>query len=65
MAGIGRILRDEHSAIRARHARIASLVAVASIAAGIFLTVFGNQLYEQAGRRVLWALATGAGVAVV
>ena len=62
VADMRRILGDEHSAIRVRHAAIASIVAAASVAAGIFLTVIGNQLYEQAGQRVLWALATGIGV---
>lgn len=62
MADVRRILGDEHSAIRVRHAAIASFVAVASVAAGIFLTVLGNQLYEQAGQKVLWALAAGTGV---
>jgi hypothetical protein len=57
MADMTRILGDEHSAIRVRHAAIASIVAAASVAAGIFLTVIGNQLYEQAPQRVLWALA--------
>ena len=62
MADMRRILGDEHSAIRVRHAAVASIVAVASIAAGIFLTVLGNQLYERAGQKVLWALAAGTGV---
>jgi hypothetical protein len=62
MAGMRCILGDEHSAIRARHAAIASVVAVASVAAGIFLTILGNQLYEQAGQRTIWALAAGSGV---
>ena len=62
MADMRRILGDERSAIRVRHAAIASIVAGASVAAGILLTVFGNQMYEQAGQRVLWALATGTGV---
>jgi hypothetical protein len=61
MADMKRILGDEHSAIRVRHAAIASIVAAASVAAGIFLTVLGNQLYEQAGQKVLWALAANAG----
>jgi hypothetical protein len=61
MADMKRILGDEHSAIRVRHAAIASIVAAASVTAGIFLTVLGNQLYEQAGHKVLWALAADAG----
>jgi len=65
MADMTRILGDEHSAIRVRHAAIASIVAAASVAAGVFLTVIGNQLYEQAGQRVLWALAASTGVSGV
>jgi hypothetical protein len=65
MADMTRILGDEQSAIGVRHAAIASIVAAASVAAGVFLTVIGNQLYEQAGQRVLWALAAGTGVSGV
>ena len=62
MADMTRILGDEHSAIRMRHAAIASIVAAATVAAGVFLTVVGNQLYEQVRQRVLWALAAGTGL---
>ena len=64
MAAAPRILDDEHSAIQLRHAAIASLFAAGSIAAGIFLTVAGSQLYEQTSQRVLWALAAGPGVLI-
>ena len=47
MAAIGRILRDERSAIGMRHAGLASMLAAASVAAGIFLIVAGSQLYER------------------
>jgi hypothetical protein len=61
MAAIGRILSDERSAIRTRHATIASIFAAASVAAGIFLMVAGNQLYEHTGQRLIWTLAAGGG----
>jgi hypothetical protein len=62
MTDMRRILDDEHSAIRVRHATTASILAAATVAAGVFLTVIGNQLYEQASERVLWALVAGTGV---
>jgi hypothetical protein len=40
---------------------MASIFAGASVAAGIFLTVLGSNLYEQSSQRVIWALAAGAG----
>ena len=61
MAAIRRILGDEQSAIRLRHASFASIVAAASIVVGVGLVGAGNQLHEDAGQRVLWALAAGAG----
>jgi len=61
MAIVLRLLRDERSAIVTRHAAIASMLAGASVAAGIFLTVVGNNAYEQSSQRVIWALASGAG----
>jgi hypothetical protein len=45
-----------------RHATTASILAAATVAAGVFLTVIGNQLYEQASERVLWALVAGTAV---
>jgi hypothetical protein len=61
MAAIRRILGDEQSAIRLRHASFASIFAAASIVVGIWLIAIGNQLYEDLGQRVLWAAAAGAG----
>jgi hypothetical protein len=61
MAAIRRILGDEQSAIRLRHAGFASIFALASIVVGVWLIATGNQLYEDAGQRVLWALAASAG----
>jgi hypothetical protein len=60
MAAILGILCDERSAIRLRHAAIASALAVAGVGAGIFLIIAANQLYEQTSHRVLWAFAEGA-----
>ena len=60
MAIVFCLLKDQRSAIVMRHAAIASIFAGASIAAGIFLTVVGNE-YEQSNERVIWALASGAG----
>jgi hypothetical protein len=57
MAALGRIAGDERSAIRARHAGIASMFAAVGVGAGIFLTVLGSQVYEQSSHGVLWALA--------
>jgi hypothetical protein len=59
MAAIFRILSDERSVIRPRHAAIASVLAAASVGAGIFLIIAANQLYEQNSHRVLWAFAEG------
>jgi hypothetical protein len=64
MAAIGRILGDESSAIGLRPAAIASIFAAAGVAAGIFLTIVANQMYEQSGRYVLWALTATAGATV-
>jgi len=61
MAILLTLLRDERSAIGTRHAAMASMIAGASVVAGIFLTVAGSNLYEQSSQRVLWALASGAG----
>ena len=60
MAAIRGVLCDECSAIRLRHAAIASVLAIASVGAGIFLIVASHQIYEQTSRRVLWALAESA-----
>jgi hypothetical protein len=60
MAAIRGILCDERSAIRLRHAAIASVLAAAAVGAGIFLIVAAHQLYEQTSHRVLWALAESA-----
>ncbi len=56
MASIWGILADERSAIRTRHAAIASVIAVAGVAVGMFLIFVGNELYQQSSQRVLWAL---------
>ena len=61
MAIVFCLLKDQRSAIVMRHAAIASIFSGASIAAGIFLTVVGNNEYEQSNERVIWALASGAG----
>jgi hypothetical protein len=61
MAAIRRILGNEQSAILVRHASVASIIAAASIVVGVWLIASGNQLYEDAGQRVLWALAASAG----
>ena len=61
MAIVLRLLEDERSAIVTRHAAMASIVAGASVAVGIFLTVVGSSQYEQSSHRVIWALATGPG----
>ncbi len=60
MAAIRGILCDDGSTIRLRHAAIASVLAVASVGAGIFLLVASHQIYEQTSHRVLWALAESA-----
>jgi len=57
MAALGHILGDERCAIGARHAAVASIFAAVGVAAGIFLTVLGSQVYEQSSHHVLWALA--------
>jgi hypothetical protein len=65
--------KDEHGGVRTRadptpgagraerhcfrHAAIASVFALAITGLGIILVIVGNQLYEQASGRVLWALA--------
>ncbi len=54
---IQRLVLDEQSAIAFRHAAIASVFALAITGLGIILVIVGNQLYEQASGRVLWALA--------
>jgi hypothetical protein len=61
MAAIRRILGDEQSAVRLRHAGFASIFALASIVVGVWLIATGNQLYEDAGQRLLWSLAASAG----
>jgi len=61
MAIVLHLLGDERSAVVTRHAAMASIFAGASVAAGIFLTVVGSNLYEQSSQRVIWALATGTG----
>jgi hypothetical protein len=60
MAVIRGILGDERSTVRVRHAAIASLVAVASLALGMFLIFVGSELYERSSHRVLWALVDQA-----
>jgi hypothetical protein len=55
-----RVVCNDGSAIRLRHAAIASVVAVAAIGAGTFLIVASHQIYEETSSRVLWALAEGA-----
>ncbi len=60
MAPIRDILCDDRSAIRLRHAAIASVLAVAGTGVGIFLISVGRQLYEQTSHRVIWALAESA-----
>ncbi len=55
----------DRSAIRRRHAAIASVLAVLGIGAGMFLISAGSQLYEQTSRRVLWALAESTASLVV
>jgi hypothetical protein len=57
MVNIVRLARDERSAVGVRHAATASLLAAASVIAGIFLTVASSGIYEQSSQRVLWALA--------
>ena len=61
MTGIRVIVGDERSAVRLRHAAIASALAVAGVSAAIFLISIGSQLYEQTSHRVLWALVESAG----
>ena len=61
MAIVLRLLADERSVIVTRYAAMASMFAGASVAAGIFLTVVGNSLYEESSQRVIWALLTAAG----
>ena len=56
MAAIRGILKDERSVISPRHAAIASIVAVAGSAVGMFLIFVGSDLYERSSQRVLWAL---------
>ncbi len=60
MAVFRGVLCDDGSAIRLRHAAIASMLALAGTAAGIFLIVASHQIYEQTSQRVLWALAESA-----
>jgi hypothetical protein len=60
MAAIRGLFCDDGSAIRLKHAAIASVFAVAGVGAGIFLLVASHQIYEQSSRRVLWALAEAA-----
>jgi Mg2+/citrate symporter len=60
MAVIRSILCDDGTAIRLRHAAIASLLALAGVGAGIFLIVVSDPIYENSSHRVLWALADGA-----
>lgn len=57
MAALKRILLDERSAIKLRHAAVASVLAAASVATGTFLNVAGIQVHERASERMLWALA--------
>jgi hypothetical protein len=61
MAGILHLVRDERSAIGMRHAARASVFAAAGVAAGIFLTIAGNGIYERSSERVLWAQASDGG----
>ncbi len=60
MAAIRGILGDERSVISTRHAAIASIVAVAGVAVGMFLIFVGSELYARSSHRVLWALVDQA-----
>jgi hypothetical protein len=60
MTAIRGLVGDERSAIRLRHAAIASVLAAAGTGAGMFLISVGSQLYEQTSQRVLWVLAESA-----
>lgn len=64
MVALGRLLRDERSAIGMRHVRLASMLAAGSVVAGAFLILLAGQQYEQSGRRVLWALVDGGPLAL-
>ncbi len=61
MAVIERLLRDERSAVGIRQAGLASALAAASVAAGIFLIMASSERYERASRSVIWAVIDGAG----
>jgi hypothetical protein len=54
------LLRDERSSMRGRMAMLASIVILATVAAGLLLMPLGDQIHRSQDRRVLIAQGASA-----